>query len=545
MHAPAGSITDSERKSTSLSLGKHLGGTGEVEGQGKGQEYTLVRAKPNRMLSHLPRRPPVEIEYLDINYKVSKGRKGVKHILKELDGHMRSGQLTAIMGPSGAGKSCLMNVLAGYTTKGVTGTVTVNGRARNLGKFRKLSAYITQEDHLMECLSVGESMAMAANLKLPTTLSQQEKATVVTEILENLGLCECVKTRARSLSGGQRKRLCIALELVNNPPIMFFDEPTSGLDSSSCVQCISLLETLAREGRTIICTIHQPSARVLEMFSQLILLADGKCFYSGSVKSLIPYLGETHGLQCPSYHNPADYVMELAVGEHGEEPLERLVQATRDGKCREYDLEYNKDFFRTSSRLNQQNNGGISRDNSSLPVSNDVVPGPGGEGEKKQNGETKVCVEESLLGEKPGVEEEGNEHVPSFAVSFWTQVRILFYRSLLSTVRDTVLMNVRIACHIGVGLLIGMMYFDLGDDATKVYNNAGALFFNIIFLMFTAMMPTILTCRPAFSCLEKTKSPNNTVFPKDRYERLVAEVKATKINEKKARLEHGKTILKH
>ncbi|XP_071807055.1 ATP-binding cassette sub-family G member 4-like isoform X2 [Asterias amurensis] len=459
-------------------------------------------------LSHLPARQPVHIEFNNISYTVKEGsiwsrKRGNKTILKGLSGSFLPGELIAIMGPSGAGKSSFMNALAGYKTRCMKGAVLINGNARNLRQFRKMSCYIMQDCYLLPHLSVMEAMMVSANLKLPEKIGHGARKIVVEEILSLLGLIDCSHTRTSKLSGGQVKRLAIALELVNNPPVLFFDEPTSGLDSSSSFQCLSLLKSLARGGRTVICTIHQPSAKLFEMFDKLYILGEGQCLYRGSMHGLVPYL-KAQGLVCPPYHNPADYVIEIACGEYGNKNP-TLAKQVVDGKCEEF-LKLGLSLHSTSSNsLNSNNSLMYSHSNSdtasmvalaaiaAAKVDGSVTNGPTHSGAQTNGVTTRAVFMEANGVSTQSIVNSSDLEGGHFATSFFTQFCVLFRRAFLMIVRDQLLTHIRIVSHIACGLLIGLLYLDIGDDGNKAFNNTGFLFLSILFLMFTALMPTLLS----------------------------------------------------
>ncbi|XP_065563370.1 ATP-binding cassette subfamily G member 4-like isoform X1 [Artemia franciscana] len=432
---------------------------------------TALNLQRTVLLNTLPKRSAVDIAFSDVSYSVSEGlRKGFKTILKNVSGKFNSGELSAIMGPSGAGKSTLMNILAGFLVSNVSGDILVNGSERCLRRFRKSACYIMQEDCLVPHLTVLEAMKYAAYLKLGSRASGSEKNVIVREVLESLGLHECQNTRTSNLSGGQRKRLAIALELVNNPPVMFFDEPTSGLDSASCMQCIALLKALAYGGRTIVCTIHQPSARIFEQFDQLYMLADGQCIYKGVTSGLVPFLASA-GLHCPSYHNPADFAMEVAIGEYGE-VAHKLILAVDSGMCNKY-----------TKILDE--NGTIESDEKDLKLPAEQSPS--------------TTVKLNLLDSEEYIDYGGD----TFPTSGWNQFVLLFHRSFICILRDQVLTRLRLSSYLLVGLLIGLLYFQIGNEGSKVLSNTGSLFFSQLFLMFNAMMPTLLTFPMELSVLKR------------------------------------------
>ncbi|XP_043199881.1 ATP-binding cassette sub-family G member 1-like [Amphibalanus amphitrite] len=477
-----------------------------------------------RMFHRLPKSQPIKIEFDDLTYTVAASRRRGqvtrerKTILDGVTGVFRPGQLTAIMGPSGAGKSTLLNILAGYRVRNVEGSIRVNGTARSLQTFRKIQAYIMQDDHLLPHLSVDEAMMAAANLKLGPGFTHHGRRQVIDDVLEALGLSSSRSTRCVRLSGGQKKRLSIALELLNNPPVMFFDEPTSGLDSNSCSSCVSLLKTLAEGGRTIICTIHQPSSRLFQQFDQLYILARGSCIYRGTRPNLVPALAAA-GLHCPGFHNPADFVMEAASGEYGDW-ITTLVAASRNGKSTQWTAAdgspaAQRSLQDTCHSTDETQPGGT--DSISNGAAAAVAPsGAGSALTEPASGEPSVAAagepgsSSLLLGEAEtgavvvsGASQRLDAGREPFTTSATTQFCVLLKRTCRSIIRDRMLTMSRLASHVLFGLMIGSLYLGIGNEAKSAYNNAAQLFFAVMFLLFGALMSTILTFPLEMSVMKK------------------------------------------
>nr|AAQ23526.1 RH66336p [Drosophila melanogaster] len=257
----------------------------------------------------------------------------MKRIINNSTGAIQPGTLMALMGSSGSGKTTLMSTLAFRQTAGtvVQGDILINGR--RIGPFmHRISGYVYQDDLFLGSLTVLEHLNFMAHLRLDRRVSKEERRLIIKELLERTGLLSAAQTRIGSgddkkvLSGGERKRLAFAVELLNNPVILFCDEPTTGLDSNSAQQLVATLYELAQKGTTILCTIHQPSSQLFDNFNNVMLLADGRVAFTGSPQHALSFFAN-HGYYCPEAYNPADYLIGVLATDPGyEQASQRSAQ---------------------------------------------------------------------------------------------------------------------------------------------------------------------------------------------------------------------------
>lgn len=247
----------------------------------------------------------------------SKGGQVYKRILKSQTGFVKPGEIIAIMGPSGSGKTSLLNILA--QRQGLSagcrygGNITSNSRKVETSDFGKFGAFVQQDDILVETMTPKESLEFSASLRV--NLPPEERVIKVQKLIERLGLLGAQNTRVggmmlKGISGGERKRTSIGYELITDPKLLLLDEPTSGLDSTTAYKIIKLLKKEADRGMAVMCTIHQPSSELFNLFDRVILLHEGHQIYNGSVPEIAPYV-QKNGMRFPKYSNPADFIIKM------------------------------------------------------------------------------------------------------------------------------------------------------------------------------------------------------------------------------------------
>nr|POE78105.1 abc transporter g family member 22 [Quercus suber] len=264
---------------------------------------------------------PLYLKFTDVSYKVIlKGMRTSeeKDILNGITGSVNPGEVLALMGPSGSGKTTLLNLLGGRLIQPtVRGSITYNDHPYS--KFLKSRiGFVTQDDVLFPHLTVKETLTYAALLRLPKTLTKEQKEKRAIDVIHELGLERCQDTMiggsfVRGVSGGERKRVSIGNEIIINPSLLFLDEPTSGLDSTTAMRTVQLLQDIAEAGKTVVTTIHQPSSRLFHKFDKLILLGKGSLLYFGKASEATVYFSSI-GCSPLIAMNPAEFLLDLANG---------------------------------------------------------------------------------------------------------------------------------------------------------------------------------------------------------------------------------------
>ncbi|XP_057358408.1 broad substrate specificity ATP-binding cassette transporter ABCG2 [Manis pentadactyla] len=378
------------------------------------------------------------------------GRKTVeKEILSNINGIMRPG-LNAILGPTGGGKSSLLDILAARKDPhGLSGDVLVNG-APQPANFKCNSGYVVQDDVVMGTLTVRENLQFSAALRLPSTMTNHEKSERVNKVIQELGLSKVADSKVgtqfiRGVSGGERKRTSIGLELITDPSVLFLDEPTTGLDSSTASAVLLLLKRMSKQGRTIIFSIHQPRYSIFKLFDSLTLLASGRLMFHGPAQEALGYFSSA-GYHCEAYNNPADFFLDIINGDSSAVVLNR---ENRDGEAKETEesstgdtplIEKLAEFYARSTFFRE------------TQVELDQLSGH----QKKKSPAFKEIT---------------------YATSFCHQLRWISKRSFKNLLGNPQASVAQLILTVILGLVIGAIFYDLKSDPTGIQNRSGVLFF--------------------------------------------------------------------
>ena len=266
-----------------------------------------------------PDKTKLSFEFSDLSLTLKSGTRIIDHV----SGQVKAGKMTAIMGPSGCGKTTMLNILrekAGYGIIGGSLKVT-DGKSEfdSIEPFKRIVGFVPQDDIMHSELTVAEAITFASLLKNKSSVDQATRFKMVEEVIEVLDLEKCRNSvigdqETRGVSGGQRKRASIALEIVGNPSICFMDEPTSGLDSTTSIELIYTLKKMTDAGMTIVMVIHQPRYEIFNTIDDIFLLGqNGRPVYIGASSKTLEYFTSI-GFPCPSMMSPADHFLDVMSG---------------------------------------------------------------------------------------------------------------------------------------------------------------------------------------------------------------------------------------
>lgn len=356
-----------------------------------------------------------------------------KRIFHSASASMPAGSLTAIIGGSGSGKTTMLNTMSERIASGrmrVGGRTLFNGM-EGVSSIR--SAYVMQQDILLPTLTVRETLRYSADLRLPPPTTEADRRRVVEEVILELGLKECADTRIgnhqhKGCSGGEKRRVSIGVQLLSNPSVLFLDEPTTGLDATSAFQLIRTLKGLAQKGRTIITTIHQPRSEIWGMFDGLVILTRGSPVYSGKATDCIPWF-KNLGMELPPFVNPAEFLIDIAAIDNRTPELETA----------------------SSERVERLKSAWMEESH-------------------------KLYDEKSTLTHGPISAQEPQSSKLSLHSPFIRQTRVLTSRSFVTTYRDPLGMAGALVEAIGMGVMSGWVFLQLGSDQSGIRSREGALY---------------------------------------------------------------------
>ncbi|GAB4850452.1 ABC transporter G member 11 [Ancistrocladus abbreviatus] len=418
---------------------------------------TLWRDKTNmEMIGDVSAR----LTWKDLTVMVTLSNGETQKVLEGLTGYAEPGTFTALMGPSGSGKSTLLDALSSRLAANafVSGTVLLNGRKTKLSF--GTAAYVTQDDNLIGTLTVRETISYSARLRLPDKMPWSEKRALIESTIIEMGLQDCADTvignwHLRGISGGEKRRVSIALEILMRPRLLFLDEPTSGLDSASAFFITQTLRGLSRGGRTVIASIHQPSSEVFELFDRLYLLSSGKTVYFGQASEAYEFFAQA-GFPCPALRNPSDHFLRCINSDFDK------VKATLKGSMK-------RRFEADDDPLERTTTAEAIRTLVSFY-------------KKSQYSYAAIQRVEEISRVKGTVLDSGGSQA-----SFLMQTFTLTKRSFINMSRDFGYYWLRLVIYVVVTICIGTIYFDVGTSYNSILARGSCASFVFGFVTFMSI----------------------------------------------------------